>query len=168
MLFPKVGHSLLVQDGTLQNSGGSAFNYVIKTTTGADPLGVGISATATTTYTWPGTIDELRLSSTNRYSATYTPSFPYPMSYATNGYVFTRVYDFGSSVPGASCLVSATVPALTAVAVTHRSAASATDKSVDPTAFGASASGQWHQFCIRLTGNGAVTPLIKSVVVRSP
>lgn len=162
------------KDGAVQAIPGGAFNYVIKTQTGADPIRIGSKGGSAGNY-WGGYVDEVRLSSCGRYATNGYTVATLPINYTTTGYIFTRVYDFGSSVSGATCTTYGTTPAGCSVSVTHRAAASATDKSVTVGDFGANAAGQWHQFLITLTGSGSnsaggVTnsPTITGLKVTSP
>lgn len=141
-------------------------NASVDVQTTVDPLIVGSFGVGS--EQWSGYIDELRLSACARYPTNgYTPA-TLPITYTNTGYIFSRVYDFGSSVPGATCTTYGTTPGGCSVTVAHRSAASATDKSTTVGDFGANAAGQWHQFLITLSGTSSATPTITGLRVTSP
>lgn len=153
------------KDGALQEAG-QAWTQQIDVQTAADPIRIG--ANGANSLFWDGYIDEVRISANGRYATNgYTPG-TLPLHYATTGYIFTRVYDFGSSVPAGTVTTYGTTPAGCSVSVSKRVASSITDKSITVGDFGAGGSGQYQQFLITLTGDGTSTPTITGIVPHSP
>jgi hypothetical protein len=153
------------KDGALQNVGGTAFNYTIKTQTTADPLILGSDQNEAQTANWDGYIDDVRWSSIGRYNATYTTNI-LPMCYVTNGYMFTGVYDFGASVSTVWLTLTGSTPPGTAITARYRAASSATNKSLTIGDFSETiAPGRYQQLALILSGTGTNTPVIGSLSV---
>lgn len=150
------------QNGTLQNSGGTAFNYTIKAQTGAIPIHIG-SDSGGSTYFWRGHIDEIRYSSVGLQTSDYVVS-PLSAEFSPNGTAFSRVYDFRQTVTG--CMsTSTTTPTGCSITIKHRLASSTTDKSVTIGDFTTDLTtrGRYHQWSLELSGPGSDAPTISSI-----
>lgn len=150
------------KDGVIQNAGGSAFATPATNVDSGDyEIYLGYSPAVAGSY-FPGTIHWARYATNALYHSNFTPAEPVP-NYATSGYIYSGVYDFGVS---ASIWpeIQANVPSGCTMIVRVRSASSATDRSVTWADFspGAAAS-RYQQFAIELTGNGTSTPVISKI-----
>jgi len=94
------------QDGTLLNAGGSAFAWAVDNTTNPQ-LYIGVGYTGAI-YFADGWLDEIRISNSCRWTATYTPA-ALANGYATSGTIFTRVYDYAAAGYPASMTPTATI-----------------------------------------------------------
>jgi hypothetical protein len=162
------GKIYFFQEGTLLNPGGTAFNYTIDSSTS---LGFYLGCSAGYAFYWDGYIDEIRISNTARWTASYSPA-ALSYGYQTSGTIFTKVYYFGASndLPS-NVFLTDTIPSDDSVAAGVRAAASASDQTSTWAAFSAypqwGIRGEWQQFAIGLTGNGTTSPSISGATVLS-
>ena len=142
-------------NGSLINS--TAFAYTIDTLNNV-PIFLGSDNTA---GYWDGTVDEIRISD-NCITPANTPPV---LTYQTTGYIYTPVQDWGANNKVGVCeVLNQVLPTGCAITVLYRNAKTSTDKSVNLSDFSATPSlGRYAQFCIVLTGTGALTPSFDSV-----
>lgn len=113
-------------------------------------------------YWWPGYLDAIRVSSSVRYTAAFTPAPP-ALTRQTSGYIYSGVYDFERAVVPQLDLRS-TVPAGCDIQVRYRAASGATDRSTSWAEFGTSSPpSRYQQFALLLSGDGVATPIINNI-----
>jgi hypothetical protein len=158
------GKIYFFKDGVLLNSGGTTFAGTIDTLANV-PIYMGSNSTA---LYWDGTVDEVVVSDICKHTSNYTAAAPV-LTYPTTGYIYTPVQDWGpgNNKTGICEVLNQTLPAGCGITVLYRNAhptLTNPDKSVNITDFSSTPSyGRYAQFCIVLTGTGALTPNFDSV-----
>lgn len=157
------GKAYFFKDGTLLNSGGTAFDWTIDSTPTAY-LYIGSYGATAGTY-WDGYIDEVRISKVGRWTSSYTAA-ALSCVHAASGSIFLPVADFGQPAIG-SLEVSATAPSGTSVSDAGRIADDLDDGSTtmsDYTPCWRPVS-RYQQYALALaTADSSVSPAVESAV----